>query len=50
MINELFEDHIITFNISNYWKSVSIEVWEVWPCAGTTVEIGIVERFKNKYE
>ncbi len=50
MINELFADHLIRFNIRNYWDNAEIEVLEVWPRNGAVVEIDIVKRFKNKYE
>ena len=50
MINELFDNHIVTFNISNYWDNAKIEVFEIWPCHGTSVDIGIKERFERNYE
>lgn len=50
MINELFDNHIVTFNISNYWDNAKIEVFEIWPCHGTSVDIDIKERFEINYE
>ena len=48
MINEIFDGYIVTYSLSGYWRALDIRVVEVWPQSGTTVDINIVNIFKEK--
>lgn len=50
MINEVFENYIITYSLKGYWENATITIVEIWPRSGpTTVDIDVPARFGRRF-